>query len=56
MHNKFSTTYTYKPENVEVKLLIFVSFAYAQDMHFGYLNLQNIPCFAYCATSSTNEF
>ena len=37
-------------------LLIFASIAYAQDMHFGYLNLQNIPCIAYCVTNKTTKF
>ena len=34
----------------------FASFAYAQDMHFSYLNLQNIPCIAYCVTSKATKF
>ena len=25
-------------------------------MHFGYLNLQNSPCIAFCATSKTSEY
>ena len=31
-------------------------FAYAQDMQFGYLNLQNIPSIAFCVTSKTTKF
>ena len=38
------------------QLLIFASFAYTEDMHFGYSNLQSGPCITYCATSKTGEF
>ena len=40
----------------EVNYYFFAFIAKAQDMHFGYINMKNIPCIAYCVTSKTTKF